>query len=241
MSLFNSHGPLCSIISAMAVTKQKILFLTARSPPEPGKLSVSGSSSLDESKPCFSTHWRAASTRFPLLPLVPSFAAISALLPITIYGTGRPPGPPDPRGAENVPVAAISAAHFCKLVFVLLWERSWTKITPTQIFPSIWAEKQKISHTARCSRTPMTLEGNKIWKSTLKCKWGYLYHYLNIVRTLQMKIMVYINGPKQLPIRIIFSFFIPHPYLSQLKDWYIYNNSKKLESFINLPISSKGK
>lgn len=107
-----------------------IEILTAIGPPLPGKLSVSGSSSLDGSKPCFSTHWRATSTRFPLLPLVPSFAAISALLPITIYGTGRPPGPPDPRGAENVPVAAISAAHFCRLVFVLLCERSWTKITP---------------------------------------------------------------------------------------------------------------
>lgn len=100
------------------------LLLTAIRPPAPGKLSVSGSSSLDGSKPCFSTHCRATSTRLPLLPLVPSFAAISALLPITIYGTGRPPGPPDPRGAENVPVAAISAAHFCKPVFVLLWERS---------------------------------------------------------------------------------------------------------------------
>ena len=110
--------------------KWRSLLLTARSPPEPGNVSVSGSSSLDGSRPCFSTHWRAASTRFPLLPLVPSFAAISALLPRTMYGTGRPPGPPDPKGAENVPVAAISDAHFCKLVFVLLWERSWTKITP---------------------------------------------------------------------------------------------------------------
>lgn len=125
MSSFNSYGSLCSIISAMAISNHvQNLLLTARRPPEPGKLSVSGSSSLDGSRPCFSTHWRAASTRFPLLPLVPSFAAISTLLPITIYGTGRPPGPPDPRGAENVPVAAISAAHFCKLVFVLLWERS---------------------------------------------------------------------------------------------------------------------
>lgn len=109
-------------------------MLTAIRPPLPGKLSVRGSSSLDGSKPCFSTQWRATSTRLPLLPLVPSFAATSALLPITIYGTGRPPGPPEPRGAENVPVAAISAAHFCKLVLVLLWDRSWTKITPANKF-----------------------------------------------------------------------------------------------------------
>ena len=111
----------------------KVKILTARIPPLLGKLSVRGSSSLDGSKPCFSTHWRATSTRLPLLPLVPSFAAISVLLPITMNGTGRPHGPPDPRGAENVPVAAISAAHFCKLAFVLLWERSWTKITPAQV------------------------------------------------------------------------------------------------------------
>ena len=56
-------------------------------------------------------------------------AAISALLPIRMYGTERPLGTPNPKGAENVYVAAISDTHFCKLVFVLLWERSWTKIT----------------------------------------------------------------------------------------------------------------
>lgn len=37
------------------------------------------------------------STRLPLLPLVPSFSAISALFPITMYVMGRKPGPPEER------------------------------------------------------------------------------------------------------------------------------------------------
>lgn len=101
----------------------------------PWKLPVNGRRFSAEdgwSKPCFSTHWRATSTRLPLLPLLPSLSAISALLPMTMYGTGRPLNPLDDpnNGAENVPVAAISAAHLCKFGFVFLWERSWTKITP---------------------------------------------------------------------------------------------------------------
>lgn len=145
------------------------MLITAIRPPEPGKLSVSGSSSLDGSKPCFSTHCRAASTRFPLLPLVPSFAAISALLPIAIYGTGRPPGPPDPSGAENVPVVEISAAHFCKLVLVLLCERSWTKITPTQNF----MQKDELKNWKGLFLLPvrgplMNLKGNIVQESTWK-------------------------------------------------------------------------
>ncbi|KAL0910122.1 hypothetical protein M5K25_021064 [Dendrobium thyrsiflorum] len=58
-------------------------IVTDRSPELPGKLSVKGSSSLEGSRPCFSTHWRATSTRLPLLTLPSSLAARSVLFPIT--------------------------------------------------------------------------------------------------------------------------------------------------------------
>ena len=60
----------------MSHRSAEVCFLLQKILQKLGKDSVSGSSSLDGSRPCFSTQWQAASTRFPLLPLVPSFAAM---------------------------------------------------------------------------------------------------------------------------------------------------------------------
>lgn len=94
--------------------------LTERMAPPAGKVSVRGISSLGGSRPCLSTQRRAASTRLPLLPRAPSVLAMSTLLLRTRKGTGSPPGPPDPSGAEKVPASAISTAHLCRLALVLL-------------------------------------------------------------------------------------------------------------------------